>query len=274
MTRYHDFTGLGRVLDPSHPSNRHAMIGAGLAFVAFAAISTIDDRFTVVGAVAIAVSVFLAWALGRELDPDTPRVATVAMVLAAAAVLADPPSAIITGVTLLAVRLIVGTVGAPVSVVDVAVLAGVGAIAGAEPTLWIVGLAIAIWLWSAPEVGRLRPAAMVAITVGAGVGAAYGWMRVWPDGMPLADVDATAYVLGSIAAMAMFIASRPRTVVTVTDADGTPLDIARVRLGTIAAGSFCMWAAVVGGTPGFWAMGPVFAALLTTAIFRFFVHPA
>jgi hypothetical protein len=274
VTRYHDFTGLGRVLDLSNATNVIAVAGSAVAFIAFAGVSFVDDDLSIPGAAAASVAIFLAWATARELDPDTPAAATWALVLAMLLGLANVPSAIVAGTAMLAIRLVVGTVGAPVTILDIGVLVGVGVVSGAQPALWIVGITVGLWLWSAPEVGKWRIAGLTALVVGGVFGIAFGLSGFWQDGDAFVGATSGAYILASIAAIVMFFASRPGSVVARSDAFGYPIDGDRVRLGRIAAGSFCVWAGVVAGVAGFWSMGPVFAALVTTAVFRVFVHPA
>ena len=72
----------------------------------------------------------------------------------------------------------------------------------------------------------------------------------------------------------MMVAARPVSVTAPTDSGSEDVDRLRVRFARLAAGSFCMWAAVIGGTMGFWAIAPIFAALVAAAIYRFFVQPA
>ena len=273
MPPYHQITGLGRTLHPRHPSNRFAVVGAAAAFACFVVIDALRGAFTPIAAGAAAIAVFLAWAIGRELDPDTPRVASVALVLAAVAAVWFTPSAVASGVALVALRVVAGTVGAPLSRYDVAALALIGAACGVDVVTWLAALAIGAWLWSAPEVGRLGRVGIVALVVGFVCGIAFTW---WRTGAIVPDnaVTGWAYVLAAAAAAAMILSVRVPAVRTRTDADTGIIDTLRVRLARITAGSFSMWAAVMAGVDGFWQIGPVFAAMGAVAVFRVFVHPA
>lgn len=267
-------SGLGRHLDPSLPSNRFALFGTVVALGVLGAASLLVDDRSLLGAVFGAIAVFLGWAAGRELDPDRPGSAALAMGLALAFALVDVPSALATGVALMGLRLVAGTVGAALKPVDIVAIAGIGVVAAAVPTLWIVGIAVAMWVWSAPEVGDLRRIAVVAYAAGIAAGIAVAAWRTWAgDGYDY-EITETAYVLAAVAAAAMLFAVRPIAVVSVTDAGDAVIDARRVRYARIAAGSFTMWAAVMGGVAGFWSMGPVVAALVAAAAFRVFVHPA
>lgn len=267
-------SALSRTVDLTYPSNRFAVAGFVVAVLALGTKALIVDDLTLIGAVFAAVAVFLGWAAGRELDPGTPGVAALGMVLALVIALFAAPAALATGVAMIGLRLVSGTIGAPATWLDVAVFAGLGVVTGATPILWIVGGAILMWLLRAPEVGPLRTWVTVAFIVGAAGGLGWLWYQ-WNDGrIDDVEITATAYVLAAAAGAAMMVAARPVTVTAPTDAGSEDVDRLRIRFARLAAGSFCMWAAVIGGTTGFWTIGPIFAALVAAAVYRFFVQPA
>ena len=273
MVDYHEVTGLGRTLHPEIRSHRIAFAGATVAFVVLGIWSFSRSDLTLFGAAAGAVAVFLGWAVGRELDPDTTGVAELALVLSFACALVAVPSALATGLALLALRMVAGTVGAPLSRFDVPVVLGVAALCMVDPVGWIVALAFAAWLWAAPEVGPLRRIGLVAFGVGIAAGLA---LAAWRGTLGFRDVEVTttAYGLAAAGGLAMVLAARPLPVRSPTDVGDAVVDTGRVRLARVAAGSFVMWAAVVGGVDGFWSIGPVFAALVAAAVYRVFIQPA
>ena len=274
MAAPHIPSAVSRRLEPSYASNRFAIAGFVVALLVLGAKALITNDMTLVGALFAAVGVFLGWAAGRELDPGTPGVAALGMVLALAIAVFVPPAALATGVAMIGLRLVSGTTGAPVTWLDLAVFAGLGLVSGGSPVLWIVGGAIVMWLLRAPEVGPLRTWVTVAFAVGAACGLGWLWYQ-WNDGR-IDDVviTATAYVLAAAAGAAMMLAARPVSVTAPTDVGGGDVDRLRIRFARLAAGSFCMWAAVIGGTAGFWGIAPIFAALVAAAIYRVFVQPA
>ena len=278
MASYTDITGLGRSFDHRLHSNRIALGGGVVAFAVLLVVSVgVDgDSFASAGLAAVfgAVGVFLGWAMARELDPDLPSAATWAMALTLGIAVFVVPSALVTGVVLIAARLVAGTVGASVKVGDVVVLAGIGFLAASTPVLWIVLLTVGLWLWAAPEVGDRRTMAILAYAVGAlAGGAVVAWTVVRGEGYDL-DITTAAYGLAALAGLAMMVASRPIAVSTVVDAGGAVIDARRLQMARVATGSFCMWAAVISGVDGFWSISPAFAALVIAAIYRVFVHPA
>lgn len=267
-------SALSRHMDASYPSNVFALVGFLVSALILGAKSLLTDDLSIIGAGFAAVAVFLGWAVGRELDPDTPRVANISLVVALMIALFATPAALATGVVLVSIRMVAGTVGLPLSRLDVIVVAGLGAFAALDPVLWPAGLAALAWLVRAPEVGPLRRWGTAAFGVGATAGLGLLWYQ-WSSGAiePI-DVTTTAYVLAGAAGVAMLLAARPLAVTSRTDSDSSVIAWTRVRSARIATGAICMWAAVIGGVDGFWSIGPVFAALAVAATFRVFVQPA
>ncbi len=257
MERLTSITGIGRSLQPDLRSHRIAIAGAVLAAVSYAAVAAATER-ELTDALIAGIVVFIAWAVGRELDPDRPNVAAWAIPIAFAASIHDLPSAVASAVALIGIRLVAGTVGSAVTWLDVAVFALLGFAAGSTSELWIVGVTMAIWLWTAPEVGRLKYAALGSLVAGAGV-SLYGFESQ--------DVVITqeAFLLAAVAGVVMMLAMRPSTVLSTTDARTGPIHRGRIDLARKAAGAFIMWAAVMGGVAGFWMVSPVLAGLMATA---------
>ncbi len=85
-----------------------------------------------------------------------------------------------------------------------------------------------------------------------------------------AEITQDAYLLAALGGAVMMLAMKPSVMISQTDARTGPVDIARVGLARKAAGSFLMWAAVMGGVAGFWMLSPVLAALTATAIAKWF----
>ena len=263
-----------RNIDASYPSNVFAVVGFVVALVALGGKALIVDDLSLIGAAFASVAVFLGWAIGRELDPDTPWVANIALIAALIAALFFTPAALATGVVLIAVRSVAGTVGSPLSRLDLFVVAGLAAFAAFDPVLWIAGLAVLAWLVRAPEVGDLRSWGVGAFAAGAAGGLGFLWYQWSTDALESIEVTGTAYALAAVAGLAMLLAARPLAVTSLTDSGSGSISWMRVRSARIAAGASCMWAAVIGGVDGFWSIGPVFAALAVAAVFRVFVQSA
>ena len=274
MVAYTDITGLGRELNPRIPSNRFAVIGAVGAFAVLLVVSWIRDEVSVPAAAFGAVSVFIGWAISRELDPDRPDAAALAMAVALAAAVVAAPSALASGVVLIALRLIAGTVGVALKPLDLVVLAGVAGVAGATPILWLAGAALGIWAWTAPESVANQWPTRIAFVAGALTGLAVAaWTTWFGDGYG-AEITTEAYALAAAAGLAMLLSIRHLPIASRTDAGTHPIRPERVRLARLTAGAILMWAAVIGGVEGFWALGPAFSALVMAAVYRVFVHAA
>ncbi len=262
MTRFASITGIGRSLQPDLRSHRIAFAGAVLTSVSYAAFAVATERAPTDAPIA-GIVVFIAWAVGRELDPDRPNVAAWSMPIAFAASIYDLPSALASAVALIGIRLIAGTVGAAVTWVDVAVFAFLGFVAGSTSVLWIVALVLVIWLWTAPEVGRLRHVALGSLIAGVAVAL---YLFEPQDAVITQD----AYILAAVVGAVMMLAMRPSAVISTTDARTGSVHEGRVGLARKAAGAFVMWAAVMGGVAGFWMVSPVLAALVATAFAKWF----
>ncbi|MCZ7532223.1 MAG: hypothetical protein M5U23_02235 [Acidimicrobiia bacterium] len=253
------FGGLGRGIDIRLVSNR-IFAGGFLVFLAgFIALAAFGDRLTYAEAVTSAISVAIAWMIGRELDPDHVHVATLAMVLAGAAVFVDVPNALITGAAMLTLRMTTGTVGRFLTASDLLLVAIVGFGSGGEIWAWPIGIFALVWLKEAPEVGPLRWWAVGVLAVSF-VGAFY-----------LADLDVitvsteTLALAGAVAVVAAVSIIRVSTV-SPTDRSGGHLDNRRLRMSRLAAGTYLIVAAVVGGTEAFWDIAPIAAGLGTAAL--------
>lgn len=255
-------TGLGRSIEARNRSHRIAFSGVLVAAVLYAGIAIVDDRprseILIAG-----VAVFIAWAVGRELDPDRPNVAAWAMPVAFAALVYDMPSALASAVALVGIRVVAGTIGGRVMWLDVGVLAFLGYVVGSQQVLWMVGLALAIWLLNAPEVGSLRYIALASLAGGFVAGA-------WFAEPVSVEITQDAYLLAALGGGVMMLAMKPSVMISTTDARTGTIDAARVGLARKVAGAFLMWAAVMGGVAGFWMISPVLAALTATATAKWF----
>ncbi len=262
MAAHISLSGLGRSIEPKLRSHRVAFTGALTSGVLYAGIAAIDDR-PISDALIAALVVFIAWAIGRELDPDRPNTGAWGMPFAFAALVYDMPSALAAAIALMGLRVVAGTIGARVTWLDVGVLALLGFGSGSEQVLWIVGLVFGMWLLSAPEVGSLRYVATAALVLGLFAG-------VWLAEPASVEITQDAYLLAALGGVVMMLAMKPSVVISKTDARTGPIDASRIGLARKAAGSFLMWAAVMGGVAGFWMISPVLAALTATAIAKWF----
>jgi hypothetical protein len=125
-------SSLSRVVDPRYPSNRLAIAGAAAAamIVGVAGLADIDVGS---GVLTAAVGVFLAWAIARELDPDHPASAAIAIPLSFVLLLAlGPPSLLVSTGVLLGTRMAAGTVGTPLRPLDIGGIIVISALLGTD----------------------------------------------------------------------------------------------------------------------------------------------
>lgn len=163
----HEITGLGRPLDLTMTSNRVAVVGssiAGALGVLFSWLSV--GELGLLSAASVAIGVFLAWALVREIDPDNGSAPYLAMVIAGILGLISAPAALVVAVLLLTTRVLTGTVGTSLRPFDLVVLVALAGYAGTQPVAWpIVGLLAYAILRSRNVRARITAAAVVAVAV-------------------------------------------------------------------------------------------------------------
>lgn len=145
VSAIHRFTTLGRVIDLRYRSNRAISFVAIIAGAAgFFAIGPGDQAPGLASAFALGGGAVLAWALGRELDPDEPASALVASLLAIAVVFWLGPGQLLVLFGLVAIaRILLRSVGPPPTLFDLVVLVGLGAVLGTRPGGWPVALVLA-----------------------------------------------------------------------------------------------------------------------------------
>lgn len=190
---------LWRGLSPKNKSHLAIFGCCAVAFTAVLAIQVIDGRepaAAVAVAVNAAVMIFLSWAIARELDPDFPRSAFVAVAVAALILAGGSEAAGASVGVLMALRIAGRSTGKQPSLLDLVAAPVLAAAFAWLPRGWIGGVAVAValvWDTLLPQPGPRRNylgaaltlAATVAVTlfqdtVGAGfvTGGWLGWVVV------------------------------------------------------------------------------------------------
>ena len=125
-------TSLSRVVDPRYSSNRLVIVGAAAAAL-IVSVSSVAGFDLGSGPLLAAVGVFLAWAIARELDPDRPASAAIAIPLSFVLLLVLGPASLLvsTGI-LLGTRLAAGTVGTPLRPLDIGGIIVVAGLLGTD----------------------------------------------------------------------------------------------------------------------------------------------
>jgi hypothetical protein len=253
-------TGLGRHLDLALPSNRTAVIGAVLAGVAHGLVELVAGRgFVVFGSVAAGALVFLAWAIGRETEPDDAGAATLAMLLAAPLVILGEGSAFVVAVTLIGLRMVAGTTGVALMPVDVAVVLAASAGVGLVPGGWVVVPLLAVGAGMA-VVGRSAIIAWAVFGTGAVTALLGGGWQ------PLAG-DVISAGVAFAAVLLVETTGRRQTVRSTVDVGGRLMDSRRIRLARRAAGATAVFLSLAAsGVGGLVVLAPVVAGRVRPAV--------
>lgn len=255
----HEMTGLGRPIDPKLRSNRVAVAGSVLAGTIYILSMWLGQEVPdFVGAVSVAMGVFLSWALVREIDPDNNGAAYLAMAGAGIVGILSPPAALVAGVLLLTTRILSGSVGSGLRSPDLLVLVAAAAYAGTQPVAWpIAGLLVFAVIRSPHPMAK---AAATSMTVAA-LGSALIFVS---DFTPAVPGLGTWIVLLGLAVTGWRQIRFPH-VESLSDA-GTPISptgVGLARLATltaIVAGSLCM------PETGLTDLGPAVAAFAVVAL--------
>jgi len=257
-------SGLGRPIDLSYPSNRYAVailllsgaVGSIAAFVAGEGWLESLAWGVLAGGAA-----FLAWAIGREVDPDRASTAAIAAPLAAAAVAVGRPSLWSAAAVLLAARVAVRSTGVAPKPVDLAMVAVVVAAAassavGVPAGLLAGGILVADRALARPAPVFVAAAGLVVVLAAVAIGAVRGTLAPDPAGFELGE--AVVAGLAGIGCLAVFGPARPRSL---GDLTAEPLVGSRLRAARIVTAAALVGAAAWAGGPGVVALAPAGAAL-------------
>jgi hypothetical protein len=208
MSRLTSITGIARIIDPrlrSHQFHLAVAVLGGLVVMAVELEKGGSITEAIGPAVNAGVTVFLAWAIAREVDPDETRTANLAAVLAVLArLLAGPGNLVALVMFLLATRIVLRSTGLKPTILDgLLFLPAAAFLAGRTVTGWMAALTLAYALahdHRLPDPARrysLIAAFVVSATASAGVilSGAFGSGWAAPAAAPLA-VTAAGIVAG------------------------------------------------------------------------------
>lgn len=261
-----DVSSLARIVDRDRPSNRFALLAAGVGAVVGIVATLLLTDLSVMAAVfrglSYGIAAFLAWAIGRELDPDEPAAARNAVFAYAVAAWAGPPAVFAVLALLVAARIVVRSTGRPPTRWDLAAVVVIAAFAATSPAGFVValGLAYAVFIDTrlpdpAPEQEHTLAAAatvLVTLTVTLVSGAFWSTWRGpgWLEGLVVLLALAAATLLST------------DEVNTTGDRNDEPLHPARVVharwLVLLTALAAVLWT----GASGIGAVAPAFCAVI------------
>lgn len=265
-----DVTGVARALDLHDLTNRAiaiitVLVGIIAGVVQLVSGSTfIESTFWAIKA---AGSVFLAWALSRELDPDYRFSAFVSSGLTLISlVFANSPSLLALIWCLLVVRILNQTTGLPATVLDAAIALGSGILLAVQSSWVYIPLTVLVfflnWLLQ-PGDRRQLVFAEISLIVGAGLGLA---LRV-----PFGVIDALgASTVPWLAITIVFIPVifASGHVKASADFTGEPLNPLRLQAAQVLVLLTAILTTLFAGIRGALSLLPLWMAFLGLAVYR------
>ena len=264
-------TGIGRPLHLDYPSNRYILVATALAGVGtllWRWLAGADDIFS--WSLRIAWAVFLAWAIGREIDPDDAGSAGVATLIVVPLTVLGTPSLASAAAILMAARIAVRTTGISPHLIDGIVLTAGAAYLGARPETWpalgTLILAVATDRYAQPP-GPDRTlwfsVAMILAAVGAALwlGDPPGWVR---------PTVAEWVVLGATAVAGFLAVVNIRPVQSRTDFHDQALSDSRLRFGRVLVLFTLVVGAVYLGGPIVPTLTPAWAAVGAVTVMHYY----
>jgi hypothetical protein len=265
-----DVTALGRLPDPSYPTNRTISILALVVAIAGMIVRLLSGAVLFKSAlwgIGAGFALFLTWALGREIDPDHDLSAFVgAGLVFIALLLFDSPSLLVVLWLLLLLRLVNRTVGLPAKPLDSLAVLGLGAWLTWQG-YWIVGLMTAAafmldGLLSPPLRRHLFVSGLALITSVV--------LSIFHPDVAMKGGSTMPVIIASVAIAGLFllVILTSREIQAVGDATGKRLNARRVQaaqvLALLTALFFAWWA----GTSGVVVLLPLWAAVVGVGLYR------
>jgi hypothetical protein len=265
------YSSIARPLEIKYPSNLAVVIALPVIILLVAGVE-IGYRGTEILQAAgmglhAALGGFLAWALGRELDPDRNAGAFVGMGLAVLAVLLGwAPALWMIATVLMATRLVNRTVGTPAHITDLGLITGLTAMAVFADGYWMVGVATAIAMAIDLYFDRSRTLNLVFAMIVTGfsafavVQADANWGVLLVS--PALEIDNNWVVaMLTVSVLTLGMALTLPQVTSCADATGEPLNRRRIQGGVLVVLTIAL---VTGfsGQGGMLAALPVWAGLL------------
>lgn len=238
-------SSLGRPLDPRYRSNLIAILGSLTVAIGFGAYNAMADTPLASSWTEAGVGVFLAWAIGRELDPDHPSSATMAMIASSGIALVAAPSLLTGAAVLVAARLITGSVASELRFLDPLALVGLGVMAGSGATSPAAVPALVVGI----VVFGNRSLRSVVVAAATGVGAVVALIVKQPL---LGSTDpegwSIVFLIAAVVTLAVSIPALPPA--SLTDVDSKPLLGWRISASRVAVASTIGAAFALGGGDG------------------------
>jgi len=265
-------SGIGRPLSLKYPTNRAIIIIVASVFVLGTSVKLVaGDSFiaSIVWAFGAAAALFFAWALARELDPDSNAAAFIsAAFMLVALFFAGLPALLTLFWLLLITRIlnrITGVVPKPLDLAGVIILATVLS----WQKLWVYGLITALvlyvnsWMDGEKKKGITLVLIVLSLVVLSGFLGNASFTTI--DISAGAIVAATFFTLFFIPVIC--IKTTPKSL---TDITKRPVSVFRLRVARVAAVATGILAAIMQGNTGFNDLLPLWAAIGGILIWNFY----
>ena len=263
-------SSIARPLEPQYPSNLAVLILLPLIALGTGAAAYFLRDAGLAGAASAGrgglLVAFLAWALGREVDPDRNEAAFIAMALSVAAIaLGWTPALWVLALALMATRIVVRTVGQAAKLTDLALVTGLAGMAVFADGYWAMGILAGFAMAVDLLYDRKRTLNLVFAAFATGLsmfavvqrGGDWGALTLQPLGAVDPAWSVAALILTALSAV--FILTCP-PVTSLCDAHGAPLERRRVRGGAMIVVLFAT-AAMFEGQAGLLATLALWAVL-------------
>jgi hypothetical protein len=259
-----DITSLGRVIDPRYPTNLAILLISILAggVVFGLSISTGEDFLaSIIAAFPLGISVFLTWAIGREIDPEHDLAAFVGLLLVIPGYwLLGTPDLVMVLTVLLLLRMLTRTTGLQPKLLDSFTILAFGTLLVLRGN-WFFGFvcAVALFLDSRlPEPGRQNlffSGLMIAITL-----VAVGFLQPPLPQFEIVPAE-LAIIAGSILLFIPLII-QTRKIGVICDFQPEKLNPIRVQAGQILAITVAVISWLLAGRAAFTSLLPLWSSLI------------
>ena len=263
---------IGRPVDFSYPTNRAIAIITLAVMVAgalYQGLTGMPWSESLLWGLQAGLAVFLAWALGREIDPDRALAAFVGAGLTLIGIFAwGLPGLGLLFWSLLALRVVNRTTGLPATVLDSLGLLGLGTwlTFGGNPGIGaLTALAFLIDGWLDSE--NRRQWIFAALALIATIIAMVTSAATWPEGG--FSWPALGIALG-LSLLLLPVILRTPPITSKCDRTGKRLDSLRVQAGQALAALAGIEIAFWGGMAGLWQSFPLWAVILGVSLYRLF----
>lgn len=267
----HQLTTIARPIDPMYPTNRAIIILTLLVSTGVAGSSLYmgETLFSAIFKGFIAgIAIFFAWAISRELDPDSEYAAFLpALICILLLLIAQEPGFLTSLFVLLLLRVVNRTTGQPAGVLDSAALLII-AIWLVSGGFWLAGPAALaafildlrlkepdfrqIWFVAVLVFGMVAYAAFFGITLPPLILPAASWLFILVLAAPLLFIP---------------VLLRKSPILSVGDRTGEPLDRGRVQAARLLGLSVMLVAIASGGAGAFVLLLPLWASLVGLGVY-------